>query len=88
MHTLKTCQTNFIMCHNDPSVLSLELNKNICFSFQFMNHFQDSDEIQYSYSALKISKHFRFSILLIHQFCNQIKIKILLLHHSVPKPEF
>lgn len=51
-HTLETCQTHFIMCHNDPSVLSLELNKNICLSFRFLNHFLDSDEIQYVNSIM------------------------------------
>jgi hypothetical protein len=55
MHTLDTCQTNCVMFHNDPLVLSLELNENVCLSVQFLNLFQDSDEIQYSYSVLKIS---------------------------------
>lgn len=43
IHNLETCQTNCVMFHNDPSVLSLELNENVCLSVQFLKLFQDSD---------------------------------------------
>jgi hypothetical protein len=47
MHTLESGQRNFVILHIEPSMLSLELKENVCLSFQFLNHFQDSDEIQY-----------------------------------------
>lgn len=47
MHTLKSGQKNFVIFHIEPSMLSLELEENVYLSFQFLNHFQDSDEIQY-----------------------------------------